>query len=234
MSNIQDENQLEKNISCNVFLEQIELLNELPANERGNVLYLALLKAFSRTINFENQLENQVDNQDDSQLENQVDNQDDSQLENHLDYTYISISKSISLSKLSISVLNLLNKTLDCKTYSKRWGGKRTNTGRPQKKETLKPEAKPKPKPTFKPPTLEDVEKYCSERKNNVDAKRFFDYYTVAKWKDQDGKPVKNWKQKIIAVWEKRNNAPPKAPPSQPKKYNPYYNVYAEERQYGY
>ena len=218
MSNIQDENQLEKNISCNVFLEQIELLNELPANERGNVLYLALLKAFSRTINFENQDENQ----------------DDSQLENHLDYTYISISKSISLSKLSISVLNLLNKTLDCKTYSKRWGGKRTNTGRPQKTETHKPKPEAKPKPTFKPPTLEDVKKYCSERKNNVDAKRFFDYYTVAKWKDQDGKPVKNWKQKIIAVWEKRNNAPPEAPPTQPKKYNPYYNVYAEDKQYGY
>jgi hypothetical protein len=64
-------------------------------------------------------------------------------------------------------------------------------------------------KEKFIPPTLEEVEAYCKERKNKVDAKQFYDYYTSAdkeedKWKDSKGNPVRNWKQKIIAVWEKK------------------------------
>lgn len=55
----------------------------------------------------------------------------------------------------------------------------------------------------FVPPTLEEVMEYCSERKNNVDPKKFYEYYSVANWKDAKGNPVKNWKQKMIANWEK-------------------------------
>lgn len=55
----------------------------------------------------------------------------------------------------------------------------------------------------FIPPTLEEVTEYCSERKNNVDPKKFYEYYSVANWKDAKGNPVKNWKQKMIANWEK-------------------------------
>jgi uncharacterized protein YdaU (DUF1376 family) len=65
------------------------------------------------------------------------------------------------------------------------------------------------------PPTLEDVKNYCAQRKNNVDAKMFWESYDVAGWYDSTGKPVLNWKQKIINVWErgigeskpKKNNA---------------------------
>ena len=53
----------------------------------------------------------------------------------------------------------------------------------------------------FTPPTLEEVEAYCKERKNNVDAKKFFDFYDAAEWVDSKGTPVKNWKQKVI-TWE--------------------------------
>ena len=64
----------------------------------------------------------------------------------------------------------------------------------------------------FIPPTLEEVEAYCVERNNNVDPKRFFDYYEVSDWKDQSGKQIKNWKQKLLAVWEKKTikKLPPK------------------------
>lgn len=55
----------------------------------------------------------------------------------------------------------------------------------------------------FIAPTIEEVEEYCKERGNNVDPKKFFDYYNVAGWKDAKGNPVKNWKQKMIANWEK-------------------------------
>ncbi len=54
----------------------------------------------------------------------------------------------------------------------------------------------------FTPPTLEEVQAYCKERNNKVDAKAFFDYFTTGGWKDSKGNPVKNWKQKII-TWEK-------------------------------
>ena len=53
----------------------------------------------------------------------------------------------------------------------------------------------------FVPPTLEEVQAYCLERKNNVDAKKFYDYFTVSNWIDSNGNKVKNWKQKII-TWE--------------------------------
>jgi hypothetical protein len=55
------------------------------------------------------------------------------------------------------------------------------------------------------PPTLEDVMNYITENGYfDVDAKKFFDYYSVSDWRDKDGNPVKNWKQKII-TWSGRN-----------------------------
>lgn len=57
----------------------------------------------------------------------------------------------------------------------------------------------------FIPPTLEDIEKYCRLRNNNVNAKTFFDYYEAGNWMDAKGNKVKNWKQKII-TWEKHQN----------------------------
>ena len=55
----------------------------------------------------------------------------------------------------------------------------------------------------FTPPTLEEVQAYCRERNNNVDAKKFYEYYNTGNWKDAKGNPVKNWKQKLI-TWEGR------------------------------
>jgi len=183
----QVENQDEKNTSCNIFLEQLELLNQLPIEERGNVIYLALLKVFSRT-------------------NNQLENQDDNQLENQLENTYISISKSISLSKLSISVLNLLNKTLSCKIYSKNWGGKRTGSG----KKGVKPSI------SGTKPTKKEILDYVDSLCKKIAVDDFIAYYDAAEWKDKDGLPV-NWKQKAIQ-WanrykpdEKKDNQPSEA-----------------------
>ena len=67
-------------------------------------------------------------------------------------------------------------------------------SGKPTKK------SKPKQKP-FTPPTLEEVQAYCLERKNNVDAQKFYDYFSASDWYDSKGNKVKSWKQKII-TWE--------------------------------
>ena len=62
----------------------------------------------------------------------------------------------------------------------------------------------------FTPPTLEEIQTYCKERKNNVDAKKFYDYYSAAEWRDKNGDKVKSWKQKVI-TWEGRNKKEEKA-----------------------
>lgn len=53
----------------------------------------------------------------------------------------------------------------------------------------------------FVPPTFEEVKAYCESRGNKVDAKQFYDYFSVSEWVDSNGKAVKNWKQKVI-TWE--------------------------------
>lgn len=58
-------------------------------------------------------------------------------------------------------------------------------------------------KSIFVPPTLEEVAAYVKERGNSVNPQKFLDYYAANDWKDQKGEPVHNWKQKMIAVWEK-------------------------------
>lgn len=60
-------------------------------------------------------------------------------------------------------------------------------------------------KKSFVPPTLEEIQAYVKERNSDVDAKKFFDFYSAGEWKDSKGNPVKNWKQKLI-TWEGRNN----------------------------
>lgn len=61
-------------------------------------------------------------------------------------------------------------------------------------------------KPTrtrFIPPTLEEVQAYCKERNNNVDAERFINYYTSNGWKVGKNK-MKDWKS-AVRTWEKNN-----------------------------
>lgn len=67
-----------------------------------------------------------------------------------------------------------------------------------------------------KVPTFDEVLAYAKSRDREDLARKFFDYYTTGDWKGQDGKPVKNWKQKFI-TWETRN-----AKPQSEKTTSPY------------
>lgn len=54
------------------------------------------------------------------------------------------------------------------------------------------------------PPTLEEVKEYVKSKGYSEEcAIKAFDYYTAMDWIDNNNKPVKNWKAKIIAVWFK-------------------------------
>ena len=57
----------------------------------------------------------------------------------------------------------------------------------------------------FVPPSFDDVQKYISEKKLNISAQQFLDYYTEGNWIDAKGNKVKNWKQKAL-TWNKYGN----------------------------
>lgn len=61
----------------------------------------------------------------------------------------------------------------------------------------------------LKAPTQDDVISYCKERKNDVDAKRFFNYYEARGW-EINGKPVKDWKA-LLRTWESKSSSDPGA-----------------------
>lgn len=54
------------------------------------------------------------------------------------------------------------------------------------------------------PPSIEEVEEYCNERKNHIDPEAFIDYYAQQGWKLANGNPMKDW-QAAVRTWEKRD-----------------------------
>ena len=53
----------------------------------------------------------------------------------------------------------------------------------------------------FEKPTLSEIEQYCIERKNNVNAEHFFDYYESNGWKVGKNS-MKDWKA-AVRTWER-------------------------------
>lgn len=53
----------------------------------------------------------------------------------------------------------------------------------------------------FKKPTVEEIKNYCLERKNNVDAQTFYDFYESKGWLIGKNK-MKDWKA-CVRTWEK-------------------------------
>lgn len=64
----------------------------------------------------------------------------------------------------------------------------------------------------FVKPTIEQVEAYCKERRNGIDARSFMDYYESVGWK-VGNKPMKDWRA-AVRTWE-RNRKPDKPQPQQ-------------------
>ena len=72
-----------------------------------------------------------------------------------------------------------------------------------EEKETEKEKEK-----RFAKPSLEEVQAYCKERNNNVDAERFINFYTSKGWK-VGNQPMKDWKA-CVRTWERENRQKPK------------------------
>lgn len=56
----------------------------------------------------------------------------------------------------------------------------------------------------FSPPTAEEVQAYCDERCNGIDAQHFLDYYAARGWKFKNGEKVRDWKA-CVRTWERNN-----------------------------
>lgn len=55
----------------------------------------------------------------------------------------------------------------------------------------------------FIKPSISDIQTYCNERNNKVDAQKFYDYYESVGWKVGKN-PMKDWKA-AIRTWERNN-----------------------------
>lgn len=72
----------------------------------------------------------------------------------------------------------------------------------------VEPVSMPKKKKNeFIPPLVEEIEKYCQDKKLNVDTEHWYNYYEANDWKvNNRGKlvPMKNWKQALL-TWHNNN-----------------------------
>lgn len=68
----------------------------------------------------------------------------------------------------------------------------------------------------FVPPTVEEVEAYCRERKNSLSAQGFINYYQSNGWKVGKA-PMKDWRA-AVRTWEARDGKTVGTPRAAPKK----------------
>ena len=80
----------------------------------------------------------------------------------------------------------------------------RPTSNRPQLNKYNKEQQSVKPRKRFTPPTVEDVESYCRERGNGVDAQRFVDFYASKGWK-VGSSGMKDWRA-AVRNWERQDN----------------------------
>ncbi len=111
---------------------------------------------------------------------------------------------------ITIKFIGSQFKTLTALHEKKVSAGKKGAEARYKKEKTPPaPPAPPKKKAKrFVPPTEKEVAQFCKEKGYlHITPKDFIEYYAVNDWKDAYNNPVKNWKQKLIAVWGKKINS---------------------------
>ena len=100
------------------------------------------------------------------------------------------------------------------KGMESRWGSNNTvitedNKGKERKGKERKKNSSNTNK--FSPPTINEINQYCKERNNNIDAEKFHDFYQAKGWMVGSNK-MKDWRA-AVRTWEKKDN--------QDNKFNP-------------
>lgn len=86
------------------------------------------------------------------------------------------------------------------------WFSKTESTETESESESCTEAYADKPPKRFVPPSVEDVEAYCKERKNGIDPASFVDYYATRGWKLNGRQTMKDWRA-AVRTWERRNKA---------------------------
>lgn len=85
---------------------------------------------------------------------------------------------------------------------------------------------------TFVKPTLEEVEAYCKERNNGIDAQHFIDFYESKDWFIGKNK-MKDWRA-CIRTWERHNaNASKNRPTASPDSDEAQRELHEDLKRYG-
>ena len=71
-------------------------------------------------------------------------------------------------------------------------------------KEEVEVEVKKRERGNFSPPSITEIEQYVAKNGLSVDPHSFFKFYKEGNWKDSNGNPVTNWKQKVLS-WNRHS-----------------------------
>lgn len=124
-----------------------------------------------------------------------------------IDFQYGELNPNSNVHKSVIALLDKYN----LEGYLKgSQGVQSTLNNKDKDKDIVKVKAKAK---RFAKPTIEEVADYCDERQNDVDAEKFYDYYSSNGWKVGKN-AMKDWKASV-RTWEKNTTQQQKV--SQPK-----------------
>lgn len=124
-----------------------------------------------------------------------------------IDFQYGELNPNSNVHKSVIALLEKYN----LEGYLKgSQGVQSTLNNKDKDKDIVKAKAKVK---RFVKPTIEEVADYCNERNNDVDAEKFYDYYSSNGWKVGKN-AMKDWKASV-RTWEKNTTQQQKV--SQPK-----------------
>jgi len=80
----------------------------------------------------------------------------------------------------------------------------------------------------FTAPEVSEVEDYCRERANGIDAHEFVDYYTANGWKQKGGNPIKDWKA-AVRTWERNGINHSTSAQPQPEQHRTLEDVWREK-----
>ena len=124
-----------------------------------------------------------------------------------IDFQYGELNPNSNVHKSVIALLEKYN----LEGYLKgSQGVQSTLNNKDKDKDIVKVKAKVK---RFAKPSIEEVADYCNERNNDVDAEKFYDYYSSNGWKVGKN-AMKDWKASV-RTWEKNTTQQQKV--SQPK-----------------
>lgn len=116
-------------------------------------------------------------------------------------YVAEELNKHDNLSDAVKTILPIINAYASANAYA--YAGTQGCTVERTDERTQITTEEPKKSTRFIVPSLEEIKSYCSERKNKVDAERFFDFYQSKGWMVGKNK-MKDWKA-AVRNWEKRD-----------------------------